>query len=159
MAKIIPVQKEIDAHGNVRLAPIDALADEQMRELPRGARLNASITVARNTPEDEHMGTLRFYMAGINLLFDNVDGAGPGGQWPTARHLRQHILRELGFYVALPQANGTIRKEVESMALDKMELADLKTCLELSRAYCLRTWDYDPWEEWAKLHPLPAVRS
>lgn len=159
MAKLIQVNLEIDPRtGNVRLAPADALSEDMMRELPRGARLNANVTVSRNTREDEHMGTLRFYMAGINLLFENVDGAGPGGQWPTARHLRHHILRELGFYTAIPQANGAIRKEVESMALDKMELSDLKTCLELSRAFCEGEFSFDPWQVWADQHPMEGKR-
>lgn len=158
MSKQIAVQVEFHANGNVRLAPADSLAEDQMRELTKGARLNATITVSRNTPEDEHMGTLRYFMAGINELYEAVGqgpDTGPGTAFPTPRHLRKHILRELGFYVAIPQANGAVRKEVDSMALDKMELADLKTALELSRAYCLGEWGVDPWDEWSKKHPLP----
>ena len=139
-----------------RLIGADAWAAEQIAALPRGVVYNAVVTVARRTADDEHAGTLRFYMAGINLLYDSVD-TGPGTPFPTPRHLRKHILRDLGFYVAIPQRDGAMRKDVDSMALDKMEFEDLKLCLELSRAYCVATWGFDPWEEWKRQHPLPAT--
>lgn len=135
------------------LVPADAYAAEQIETLPRGARLNVQWTVARGGRDDEHTGQLRFYHAGIGLLFERAIGYDT--DTPTPRHLRQRIMKEIGFYVAIPQANGTIRKDAESMAMDKMELEDLKICLELSRTYCVDHFGFDPWQEWAKLHPFP----
>lgn len=154
MSKVLFGEVVEDARGNVRLAPVDALSEETMRGLPKGARLNLTITIAKaNTRDDQHTRLLAKYHAGIKELYDNVDGAGIGLIWPTPTHLRREILRELGFYVAIPQANGGIRKEVDSMALDAMSFEDLQTCLELSRAYCLERWGFEPWGEYEAAHP------
>lgn len=154
MSKVIAVTVDYLPNGNVRLAPADALADDQMRELPRGARLNANVAVARNSPEDEHMGLLRLYHAGINTLYENMD-SGPGTDFPTPRHVRKEILNKTGFCTIIPQRDGGERRDPDSMAIDKMEVEDLKYCLELSQQYAVERWGFNPWDLWKELHPFP----
>lgn len=154
MSKSIAMRKV-----NGRLDPVDYWAAEALDDLPDNKVLNATVTVARGMDaDDEHRGALNFYHAGIGVLFDNIDGAGPGARWPTATHLRKFILAELGFYTAIPQRDGGIRKDVDSMAMNRMTLEDLRTCTELSQAKALEFWGWDPWEEWKRQHPLPTPK-
>ena len=140
-----------------RLVPADAYAAEQIDSLPRDTRLNATITVARSGREGEQAGLLRLFHAGINLLFDNVDGAGPGGQWPTPRHLRREIFIGIGFFVEMQLANGT-RRDAESIALDKIDLEDFKYIFESCEAYVVKRWGWNPWQAWKEQNPLPGVK-
>ena len=154
MSKTLFAEAVEDGRGNIRLAPMDALSEETMRGLPKGARLNLTITIAKaNTRDDQHTRLLSKYHAGISELYENVDGAGPGLVWPTKKHLRSEILRELGFYVAIPQIDGSVRKQVDSMALDAMEFDDLQVCFELTRTYVQDRWGFDPWQEYEDAHP------
>ena len=155
MSESVPIAAtiEIAANGNVRIAPIDQLADEQMRALPRGVRLDVTVKVSKQGPESEHAAMLRRYMAGINLLFDAAV-SGPGTEWPTPTHLRRTILKDLGFKLTYPRADGSVREEAQSMAIDRMPFDELKVCFELSRQYAVDRWGFDPWKTWEELHPL-----
>lgn len=114
---------------------------EQIDKLPRG---RIFVEISTEEPED---GIRNLYMAGISLLFENVDGAGPGHEWPTPNHLRRHILREIGFAEPIHRIDG-IKREARSMARGAMTYEELTIVLELSRAYCVERFGFDPFEAW-----------
>jgi hypothetical protein len=147
---------------NGRLVPADAWAAEEIAKLPRGARFNAYLTLAKSAVDDEHGRLLQRYMAGIAELYDWLPNTGPGTEFPTATQLRREILKQIGFCETWPQRDGSIRKEAMSMSRDKMSFADLQICFELSRHY-VGAWTealtgerYEPWERWELDHPLGA---
>lgn len=127
---------------NGRLSALDAFGQEQIDKLPLGRLF---IEIDTEEPED---GVRNLYMAGIGVLFDNVDGAGPGGEWPTPNHLRREILREIGFAEPIMRVDG-IKKEPRSMARGHMTYDELVLVLEVSRAYCTARWKLDPFQSWA----------
>lgn len=126
---------------NGRLTALDAYGQEQIDKLPVGRLF---IEIDEEEPED---GLRNKYMAGIGLLFENVDGAGPGGEWPTPNHLRREILREIGFADPILRVDG-IKKEPRSMARGAMKADELAIVTELTRAYCVQRWGFDPIESW-----------
>lgn len=124
-----------------RLGALDAWAQEQIDKLPLGRLF---IEIDTEEPED---GVRNLYMAGIGVLFQNVDGAGPGREWPTPIQLRREILREIGFTDPIFRVNG-IKKDPRSMARGQMSYDELVVVLEVSRAYCTARWGFDPFEAW-----------
>jgi hypothetical protein len=126
---------------NGRLVAGSAWDQEQIDKLPRG-RIIAEID--ETEPED---GVRALFMAGIQVLFDNVDGTGPGGEWPTPNHLRREILREIGFAEPIMRVDG-IKKEARSMARGQMTYDELVLVLEISRSYCVARWGFDPFQSW-----------
>lgn len=126
---------------NGRLAAMDAYGQEAIDKLPRG---RIFIEVLTEEPED---GVRAAYMAGIGVLFDNVDGAGPGGKWPTHDHLRREILRGIGFAEPIKRVDG-IKMEARSMARGRMTYEELMQVTELSRTYCFDRWGFDPFQSW-----------
>lgn len=130
-----------------RLVALDAWSAEMLERLPEGVPLNvARPTVATLGVGDEHDALLRFYMAGINLLHKNTPD--PRRRFPTPRHLRQRILKGLGFFEEVDWGNGITRRIPNSMAKEAMPLDELKICFELSRAIVLAWRGYDPWDVW-----------
>jgi len=131
---------------NGRMVAFDAWAQEQIDKLPLG---RIFIEIDTDEPED---GVRNLYMAGIGILFQNVDGAGPGGEWPTPDHLRREILREIGFAEPILRVDG-IKKEARSMARGKMSYEELVIVLEISRSYAVARWGFDPWQQWQDANP------
>lgn len=124
-----------------RLVPADQYAQEMLAKLPLRKRLVATFDLADATDD------LRArYMIGMKVLFDNVDGAGPGRRWPTVTSLRKHILVKIGFAEPLYRNDG-VKMIPLSMARGEMTHEDLAQCLELTRAYVVDTWGHDYWEE------------
>lgn len=130
---------------NGHLVPADAYASEQIDALPRGARLNAAVTVARGGREDEHMGLLRLFWAGMNLLHANVDD--PERRYPTPAHLKKQMLLDLGFYSVIQRIDGE-KKDPDSISLEKMDLEDFRYLFELCKAYAVARFGFDPWTLW-----------
>lgn len=148
---------------NGRLVPADVWAQDEIEKLPRGARFNAYLTLAKSDVDDAHGQLLKKYMVGVNELFQRLPYTGPGTDFPTATHLRRHFLKELGFCEVWPQRDGTERREAHSMSRDKMSYEDLQVCFELTRTLVLgitrHVWgeSYDPWLEYELLHPKPGA--
>lgn len=124
-----------------RLTALDAFGQEQIDKLPLGRLF---IEIDEEEAED---GVRNLFMAGIGVLFDNIDGTGPGGEFPTPNSLRREILREIGFADPILRVDG-IKKEPRSMARGKMSYDELVVVLEVSRAYCVQRWGFDPFEAW-----------
>lgn len=127
--------------------PIDAWAEQQIQSFPEGQALAARVTKARATAQDEALGWLGKWWAGINLLHENTDD--PERRWPTPRHLHNEILKELGYFTRIIRADG-YKDEPESVAVDKMEMEDRVYLQEQARTYCLGRWDFDPWAAWER---------
>lgn len=125
---------------NGRLTAIDAAAQEQIDKLPLG------VIVVEADEEDPTDSLRALYMAGMNELFLNVDGTGPGKTWPTMTSLRKFILKEIGFAQAVVRIDG-VKWVPLSMSRNEMGYDDLKTCLELTRAYVVDRWGFDYWDE------------
>lgn len=160
-AREAPIHVEVrDGH----LVPSDAWAAEEVAKLPRGARFNCYLTLATADPDDEHGRLLSRYMTGIGELFDWLPNTGPGTAYPTANHLRKMILCELGFCHTHPQRDGSVRKEAQSMARDKMDFAELQVCFEMTRAYvgayteAVAGSRFEPWERYENEHQLEPRR-
>jgi hypothetical protein len=157
-AREAPIAVEHD--GNGHLIPADVFAQEELLKLPRRARFNCYLTLAKADPDDEHGRLLNLYMAGIGLLYDNMP-TGPGTDFPTPTHLRRHILCEIGFCERIPQRDGAVKKIALSQSRDHMTLEDLRYCYELSIVYVLAWTErvlgepVNPWELWKQEHPLP----
>lgn len=126
---------------NGRLVADGPYEQEQIDRLPKG---RIFIEVDTEAAED---GMRNMYMAGIGKLFDNVDGAGPGGKWPTDIQLRREILRGIGFAEPIKRVDG-IKMEARSMAKGRMTYDEYVKILELSRTYCFDRWGFDPWQDW-----------
>lgn len=132
---------------NGRLTAVSAYDQELIDKLPLG------LIVAEMDTEDATDGVRNLYMAGIGTLFDNTDGCGPGKTWPTATSLRKFILKEIGLAEAVIRVDG-VKWVPVSMARGEMNYADLVTCLELSRAFCLDRFGFDPFEQWQEAKDL-----
>lgn len=124
-----------------RLVAFSIIDQEIIDKLPLGR-----IFVEVNE-DDATDGLRNFYFAGINVLFDNVEGSGPGGEWPTPNHLRRFLLRQIGFCEPIFRVDG-IKQEPRSMARGMMTADEIKIVTELSRAYCVQRWGMDPWSLW-----------
>jgi hypothetical protein len=124
-----------------RLTALDAYGQEQIDKLPPGR-----IFIELDTEEVED-GIRNKFFAGINTLFDNIDDTGPGAQFPTSESLRREILREIGFTDPIFRVDG-IKREPRSMARGAMKLDELMIVSELTRAYCVQRWGFDPIESW-----------
>lgn len=131
---------------NGRLTAISAADQEQIDKLPLG------VIVAEMDTEDATDGARNFYMAGIGLLYSNIDDTGPGKTFPTETHLRRHILRATGFAEPIHRVDG-IKLEARSMARGAMEYDEIQRVLELSRVYTFERWNIDPWKLWEDEHP------
>lgn len=126
---------------NGRLVPADQHAQEMLSQLPLKKRLEATFDLTNATDD------LRArYMIGMKALWDNAEGAGPGKRWPTVTSIRKHILVKIGFAEPVYRADG-VKMVPLSQARGEMDFADLTQCLELTRAYVVDTWGWDPWEE------------
>ncbi len=137
-----------------RLVPVDAASQEQiMTGLRRGVVYHVVPTVPEGDLE-EHRRALNFYMAGIGLLFENIDDTGPGRKFPTVTHLRKHFLRALGFAEPVYRADKSYKMEPESMALDAMSLEVLRQFTDQSRAYAEEIWGIEPWQLWEDEHKI-----
>lgn len=126
---------------NGRLVALSAYDQEMIDRLPMG-RIIAEIDT--EVPTDKLRG---FYMAGIALLYSNIDDTGPGKMFPTEVHLRRHILRAINMAEPIHRTDG-IKMDPRSMARGAMEYDEMATVLELSRAYAVERWLFDPWEKW-----------
>lgn len=126
---------------NGRLVAFSIIDQEIIDKLPLG---RIFVEVDEEEAED---GVRNKYMAAIGLLFENVDGAGPGGEWPTPNHLRRHILRSIGFAEPIFRVDG-IKQEARSMARGAMTYDELVMVTELSRAFCVDKFGFDPFEAW-----------
>lgn len=131
---------------NGRLTAVSAADQEQIDKLPLG------LIVAEIDTEDATDGARNFYMAGIGLLYANIDDVGPGRTFPTETHLRRHILRATGFAEPIHRVDG-IKLEARSMARGYMEYDEIQKVLELSRVYTFERWNIDPWALWEEQHP------
>lgn len=129
-----------------KLVPADQWAQERLAALPLKRRLEATFDLTE--PVDDLRAK---YMAGMNELFENIDGTGPGKRWPTMKTLRKHILVKIGFAEPLYRNDG-VKMIPLSMARGEMDYADLQQCLELTRAYVVDTYGWDPWEEHEDAH-------
>lgn len=132
--------------NNGRLTAVSAADQELIDKLPLG------IIVAEMDTEDATDGLRNFYMAGIGVLYDSIDDAGPTKKFATETQLRRHILRAIGIADPLHRTDG-IKLEPRSMARDRMDYDELKHVLELSRFYVFDRWEIDPWQMWEDEHP------
>lgn len=103
--------------------------------------------------EDSTDGLRNLYFAGLNTLFENTDGCGAGKTWPTPNSLRKYLLKEIGMAEAVLRVDG-VKWVPVSMARGEMSYADLVTCLELSRAFVLDRWGWNPWDQWKEAKDL-----
>lgn len=126
---------------NGHLSALDAFGQEMIDKLPLGRLF---IEIDTEEPED---GVRNLYMAGIGMLFENIDDTGPGKAFPTKQSLRREIMREIGFADPILRADG-IKKDPRSMARGQMTYDELAIVLEVSRAYALQRWGMDPWTMW-----------
>lgn len=126
---------------NGRLVAFSIVDQEIIDKLPLGR-----IFIEVNEEEQEDSVRNKF-MAAIGLLFENVDGAGPGGEWPTPNHLRRFILRSIGFAEPIFRVDG-IKQEARSMARGAMTFDELVMVTELSRAFCVEKFGFDPFTMW-----------
>ena len=154
-----------DINGRRGFFPADAWAAEELDRLPRDTRFHCYLTLAKSAVDDEHGRLLTRYMTGIGELFDWLPNTGPGTPFPTATHVRKHILNEINFCELHPQRDGTVRKIPLSMQRDKMEFADLQVCFELTREYVGRWTEeltgerFEPWERYENEHPPQGAPS
>jgi hypothetical protein len=125
---------------NGRLTALDAYGQEQIDKLPLGR-----LFIELDTEEVED-GIRNKFFAGIGTLYENIE-SGPGTEFPTAESVRREILRELGFTDPIFRVDG-IKREPRSMARGVMKLDELVTLTELTRAYCVQRWGFDPIEAW-----------
>lgn len=137
---------------NGHLVADDPYSQELVDKLPAGRRLIAVVDMEEPTD-----GLRNLYFAGLNTLFENVDGTGPGKTWPTANSLRKFILKEIGFAEAVIRVDG-VKWVPVSMARGEMSYGDLVTCLELSQAFALDRWGWNPWEQWKEAKELESKR-
>jgi hypothetical protein len=137
---------------NGRLVPADQFAQELIGKLPLGRRLIAVVNMEEPTDQLRN-----FYFAGIGLLFQNIDGTGPGKTWPTANSLRKYILKEIGFAEPVIRVDG-VKWVPVSMARGEMSFEDMTTCLELSRAFVTDKWGWDAWADWSDAKELEKQR-
>jgi len=155
-SKEAPIAVEVRSGA---LIPADAWAAEEIEKLPRGTRFHCYLTIAKSAVDDEHGRLLSRYMTGMQEVFDYLPNTGPGTEYPTANHLRRMILCELGFCITHPQRDGSVKKEAQSMARDKMDFAELQVCFEMTRTYvgayteAVTGKRYEPWQEWEDAHP------
>lgn len=124
-----------------KLVPADQWAQERLAQLPLKRRLEATFDLTE--PVDDLRAK---YMAGMNDLFENIDGTGPGRRWPTMKSLRKHILVKIGFAEPVYRADG-VKMVPLSMARGEMDYPDMVQCLELTRAYVVDTYGFDPWQD------------
>ena len=157
MAKMKEAPIAVEIRGG-RIMPADAWAEEEIAKMPNGTRFNAYFTLAKSDVDDQHGRMLTRYMTGMSELFDYLPNTGPGTDYPTANHLRRMILCEIGFCVTHPQRDGSVKKEAQSMARDKMDFDELQVCFEMTRTYvgayteAVTGERWEPWEEWEKEH-------
>ncbi len=131
---------------NGRLVALSPFDQELIDKLPLGAM------VAEMDTEDATDGARNFYMAGVGVLYANIDDVGPGRTFPTETHLRRHILRAIGFAEPIHRVDG-MKLEARSMARGRMEYDEIQKVLELSRVYTFERWNIDPWQMWEDEHP------
>jgi hypothetical protein len=124
-----------------RLIADDAYAQEQIDLLPTGRLMVEADT------EDAEDGARNKFMAGIGLLYHNIDETGPGKQFPTERQLRRFILTAINFAEPLMRVDG-IKMDPRSQAKGEITYAEWVTITELTRAYCVEKWGFDPIEAW-----------
>ncbi len=127
---------------NGRLIADGPWEQECIDKLPKSRLI---IEVHTEEPED---GVRAIFMAGIKVLFDNIDGTGPGGKWPTPRSLRRDILKATGFSEPIVSRVDGYKLDARSMARGKMDYEELVAALELARVYCLEHWGFDPFQTW-----------
>lgn len=135
-----------------KIVASDAWAQECIDKLPKGR-----FVIEPDLDEAED-GVRNLFMAGIGTLFENTDGCGPGKTWPTTTSLRKFILKEIGFAEAVIRVDG-VKWVPVSMARGEMTYADLQTCLELGRAFCIDHWGWDPFLQWQEAKDLEKHRQ
>ena len=128
---------------NGALVPDDPWAAEQIGLLPLGR-----LMVEADTEDAEDAARGKF-MAGIGMLYHNIDETGPGKKFPTERQLRRHILSAINFAEPLFRMDG-IKMDPRSQAKGEMTYAEWVTITELTRTYCLERWGFDPIDSWEK---------
>lgn len=138
------IRVRVDTGRLVALSPFD---QEIIDKLPLGA------IVAEIDAEEATDGLRNFFFAGINLLYQNVDGTGPGKTWPTPDSLRKYVLKEIGFAEPVLRVDG-VKWVPLSMARNEMSFESMTMCLELSRAFALDKWGFDAWADWSDAKDL-----
>lgn len=145
----------VQRKGN-HLVGIDEWSSEQLEAYPEGVTLNCKLTRSTATGDDPERAWLRFWWAGINLLHNNIED--PKREFPTPDHLKRRIMEDLGFYSVIQRIDG-IKKDADSISLDKMDQTDRDYLLELARTHCLSEWGWDPWQTWADEQDLKKQRG
>jgi hypothetical protein len=172
VAKTFSVQAEEDQRtGNIRLSPVDYVSEEAMRSLKRGKKYKVEVR------EDRSRGDLNVYWAGIGLLVRNYSGPGgavcringrrydPRALWPTSRSYHEMLMKATGhmkkkYFIDRDKPGGIgWTEEVDSIALDNMEDEAFKNYCEMAAAITVELFDFDPFEEWKKQHPLPNAKG
>lgn len=126
---------------NGKLVPADQYAQEMLAQLPLNKRLIGTFDL------EEATDAMRArFMIGMKALFENTEGTGPGKRWPTVTSLRKHILVKIGFAEPVYRNDG-VKMVPLSMARGEMSFEDMTQALELTRAYCVDTWGWDPYQE------------
>lgn len=157
MAKILFLERRVvqlagGAYVTVMVAG-DPYTDEQLEGLTPGQVYKAELKT------DRSRGDLNLYWAGLGLLQKTALSEEEDLHWPTSRHLHEMLLDALGYTIKLWRVDGTYRKVVDSIALEKMDDADFKILVERVKAVVLARWGIDPWSEWKAIKDNEAAKK
>lgn len=139
MARHILLQRD-----GYKLTPADPQSFETIETLKDGKVYSVEIKESRSR------GELNLYWAGLSVLIENFSDEDEK-KWPSSRHYHEAMLDSLGYTYRLWRIDGTFRRVIDSIALDKMEDADFKVLFERVREITQRLFGYSPWDKWLEL--------
>ena len=125
--------------------PLDAYAAEQLAALPPGTY---SVRFARMTAKGktEREGQRGLWWAGCDLLSQNTERWG----YADRRQTHETILTAIGYTRPRYRIDGSFELIPVSTAEDAMDDGEYAIMQERARAFTIREFGMDPWEEWAK---------
>ncbi len=94
------------------LRPADAMAEEQMAELPEGAVVRARVTRPRSVQHH------RLFFALLKLVHENSPA---GAKWPLLDDFREIVTIGAGYYRWIELPNGKRESRAQSIAFHKMD--------------------------------------
>lgn len=137
------------------LRPADAYAQEQI-DILSGSNHTYVARLSKLTGpyREEREGLRGLWWAGCGLLAENSDTPG----YLTKRGVSDMILTKLG--MVRPSLRGKRIPEPVSLAenagVDDEEFAII---MEMAQAFVVAKFGWNPWDEWKKQHPLPAMKK
>lgn len=129
------------------LVPIDAWAEEQLRDIPLGVSLNVTAKEAAGE-RSKRRSKNQLYWAGLGLASENIEDR----RWPTARKLHKLLMEELGYTTKFYRIDGTYKEEVDSVRFDEMPDPEFFDYFDRAQVWFAANFDFDPWKQWMKEH-------